>query len=161
MKILGVDPGLLNLGCVLTEVNKGKCEILESITLKTKSIDSLAQRLYQLFNSFKNLIERCRPDLIAVEEPLAKTNAYTTAKVFQAQAIVLILAEEHGIPIKIYHPSYWKNFLCGNGRASKAEVLAFLRNILGEENLKSKIQDEHMSDALGLALVCALEMNIF
>lgn len=161
MRILGVDPGLLNLGCVLIEVSGGNCQILESMTLKTRPEDSSAKRLYYLYSHFKKFLEISAPEVLAIEEPLAKANPYTTAKVFQAQGIVLLLAEERQIPLKIYHPSYWKSFLCKNGKASKLEVYNFLKTLMGEHNFESKLKDNHMVDALALALVCALELKVF
>ncbi|MFN3921169.1 MAG: crossover junction endodeoxyribonuclease RuvC [Caldimicrobium sp.] len=159
MKILGVDPGLLNLGCVLIEVDKGKCQILESITLKTKNKDPLEKRLYYLYSHLKKLLENIEPEYIAIEEPLAKANPYTTARIFQAQGMVLLLAEEKNIPLKIYYPSYWKSFLCNHGKASKNEVYSFLKTLFGGYNL-DKVRDNHMVDALALALVCAMELKV-
>lgn len=160
MRILGIDPGLLNLGCFLLEVDNGQGRGIEGKTFKTNPKQPLSKRLFQLYTLLRDYLEEKKPDFIATEEPLAKSNSYMTAKVYQAQALVLLLAEEKGIPLKIFHPSYWKNFLCGNGRASKEDILTFFTKLFREENLKDKIQDEHMGDALALALVCALELKI-
>ncbi|MFN3504756.1 MAG: crossover junction endodeoxyribonuclease RuvC [Caldimicrobium sp.] len=161
MKILGVDPGLLNLGYTLIEVKKNKFSILKANTLKSKSKDPLQKRLYHLYANFMYILELYKPDIIALEEPIAKANPFSTAKLFQVQAIVLLVAEEIGVPIKIYHPSFWKSYLCGNGRATKKDVLYILKNVLTVDNFKIKIQDEHTCDALALAIVCALEMNLY
>lgn len=159
MKILGVDPGLLNLGYTLIEVERDKYSILDGKTLKSESRDPLSKRLYYLYLKVKEILEIHKPDIIATEEPLVKANPFSSVKLFQVQGIVLLLAEEKGIPIKIYHPTFWKKFLCGNGSATKEEILHFLRYGLGLDNLMIKIQDEHTCDALAMAIVCALELK--
>ncbi len=159
MKILGVDPGLLNLGCALIEIKNTCLSLIRAETLRSPSKESLSKRLYHLYQAFGDFLMFEKPELIAIEEPLPKVNPHATAKVSQAQAIVLLKAEEESLLIRSYNPAYWKNFLCGNGGASKGEVKKFLRAFVGGE-FDAKIKDDHTSDALALALVCAFELNL-
>ncbi|BAU22917.1 Holliday junction resolvase [Caldimicrobium thiodismutans] len=159
MKILGVDPGLLNLGCVLLEVKEKKLNLIKAETIKAPPKQSLSQRLFFLYQAFKKLLKSERPEFLVVEEPIPKINPHSTAKVFQAQAIVLIIAEEESIPIRYYNPSFWKKYLCGDGKATKAEVKNFLKAFIGKE-FDAKIKDEHTTDALAMALVLALDLNL-
>lgn len=159
MKILGVDPGLLNLGYALIDAEDKKLNLIKAETIKAPLKKSLSQRLFFLYKAFKDLLKIERPDFLVIEEPIPKVNPYSSAKIFQAQAIVLIIAEEESIPIRSYNPSFWKKYLCGNGGATKDEVKKFLKAFIGKE-IDAKIKDEHTSDALAMALVLALELNL-
>jgi crossover junction endodeoxyribonuclease RuvC len=159
VKILGVDPGLLNLGCVLIEVKNGRLRLIRAETLRSPLKESLSKRLYHLYQTFGDFLRVEKPELLAIEEPLPKVNPHTTAKVSQVQAIVLLRAEEESLLTKSYNPAYWKKFLCGDGGASKGEVKKFLRALVGKE-FDAKIKDDHTSDALALALVCAFELSL-
>ncbi len=158
MKILGIDPGLLNLGCVLIKIDKGDFEILKAKTFKTKRTFEITKKLVFLYQSLKAFIEEDFPDYIVVEDVLPHANPQSTVKISQVQALVLLLSEEKGIPLKLYHPSYWKAYLCGNGLSQKEEILNTLRRFF-KGKIDDKIKDEHLADALSLALVFAMENN--
>ncbi|MGC8871932.1 MAG: crossover junction endodeoxyribonuclease RuvC [Caldimicrobium sp.] len=158
MKILGVDPGLLNLGCVLIQIVEKDFEILRSETFKPKRDLEISKKLFYLYQALKKLIEEEQPDYVVLEEAIPKANPHSTVKVSQTSSLILLLSEEKGLPLKVYHPSYWKSFICGNGLAKKNEVLQFLLRLF-KEKIDDKIRDTHQADALSLALVFALENN--
>ncbi len=159
MKILGIDPGLLNLGCVVIKIREGDFEILRAETLKPKRNLGLSKKLFFLYRILQEFIEKECPDYIVLEEIIPKANPQATVKLSQAQALILLISEEKGIPFKLYHPSQWKAYLCGNGLANKEEVILALRRLFGEK-FDDKIRDEHLADALALSLVFALENNL-
>lgn len=159
MKILGIDPGLLNLGCVLLKVEKKDFVILKAETLKPKRNLELSKKLFFLYQKLKEFIKNENPDYIIFEDIIPKANPLSTAKLSQAQALVFLISEKKKIPIKIYHPSYWRAYLCGNGLAEKEEVYFALKRLFGKE-IDDKIKDEHQTDALAISLVFAMENNL-
>jgi len=158
MKILGIDPGLLNLGCVLLEVEKGEIATIYAETLKTSPQDPLSKRLFYLYKELERLLRERKPEVIVLEEAIPKANPQSTAKVMQTKTLVFLLSEEMGIPLRLYHPSFWKSFLLGNGMAKKGEIKKFLKGLLGDKI--GLIKNEHLADALALTLVYALEENL-
>lgn len=160
MKILGIDPGLLNLGCVLLKIGDRDFEILRAETLKPKRNLELSKKLFYLYQNLKEFIKEENPDYIILEEVIPKANPSSTAKLSQAQALVLLISEEKKIPVKIYHPSYWKAYLCGNGLAEKEKIYFTLKRLFGEK-IDDKIRNSHLADAMAISLVFAMENNIF
>lgn len=159
MKILAIDPGILNLGCLIIEIVKKDFEILRAETIKPKRNLEYSEKLFYLYQTLKTVIEEERPSQIVLEEIIPKANPISTVKLAQVQALVLLLSQEKGIPLKLYHPSYWKSYLCGNGLAGKKEVHAILKRLLGEK-IDDKIRDEHLADALAISLVFVMENNL-
>jgi len=158
MKVLGIDPGLLNLGCVLLEVEEGGIATIYAETLKTSPQDPLSKRLFYLYKELERLLRERKPEVIVLEEAIPKANPQSTAKVLQTKTLIYLLSEELVIPLRLYHPSFWKSFLMGNGMAKKGEVKKFLKGLLGDKI--GLIKNEHLADALALALVYALEENL-
>ncbi len=159
MKLLSLDPGLVSLGYLLATIENQSLTILKGDTLKAPPNLPLSKRLYFIFQNLKELLERERPDWVILEELIPQANPHSTYKIFQVQAIALVLAEEMALPFKIYHPSYWKSFLCGDGKATKKEVQRVLRNLLGKE-IEPFLKKSDVADALALTVVAALELKL-
>jgi len=155
--VLGVDPGLLNFGYIVLE-NRGRdYKILSADVLKTSPKLALGSRLWHIYKGLEKILEEYKPEMIAVEEPLPQVNSVNTAKIVQVFALVLLASEERRLPYITYHPSQWKSFLCGDGWATKEDLLKVIQSLLGKD-LDSKIRKvEHILDALGIALVSILE----
>ncbi|MEQ9449542.1 MAG: crossover junction endodeoxyribonuclease RuvC, partial [Rhodospirillaceae bacterium] len=66
MRILGIDPGLRNLGWGLIESQGGKLRHLANGTCRTAKGD-LAQRLLSLHRQLSEVCARFAPDTAAVE----------------------------------------------------------------------------------------------
>lgn len=159
MRILGVDPGILHLGAVILEKNGDHWKILKPFYINTSSELTLSKRLHLIFKSMEALFKQYKPDFLAIEEPIPKANPQNTAKLSQVFALILILAEEEHIPLKTYAPTMWKGLLCGDGRIKKEDLLKCLTKLLGDE-IDVKITNEHILDALGVAITCALEERV-
>ncbi len=162
MKILGIDPGLNNLAYAFLEVEKSFYKLKDWQTFNTKNLKNISDKLVYLYNGLKNIIENYQPDYIALEEVFAKTYPTASAKLAQAQAIVLLIAGLYKIPVKIYHPSEIKKIFTQNGKAKKDAIsrvfnLFFKNGILEVETLQK--EDNHKIDALALALLLALELR--
>ncbi|MCX7873335.1 MAG: crossover junction endodeoxyribonuclease RuvC [Caldimicrobium sp.] len=159
MRIIGIDPGLLHLGVVIIE-KQNSWEILYALSLKTCSSQSPSKRLHSIFIYLRETFQIYNPSFLVFEETIPKANPYQTSQITQVCALIMVLAEENRIPYKTYSPTHWRRYLCGNGRAKRADLLKVLENLLGGK-IGAKIKDEHILDALGLAITYALEQGIF
>ncbi len=162
MKILGIDPGLNNLAYAFLEVEKSSYKLKDWQTFNTKNLKNISDKLVYLYNGLKNIIEKYQPDYIALEEIFVRTYPTTSAKLAQAQAIILLIAGLYKIPVKMYHPSEIKKIFTQNGKAKKDAIsrvfnLFFRNGILEVETLQK--EDDHKIDALALALLLALELR--
>ena len=65
---MGIDPGLLNTGFGIINLNKSKLEILDYGIISPLKTDSLSVRLNTIYNDVSNLISKYKPDCLSVEE---------------------------------------------------------------------------------------------
>lgn len=148
MKVLGIDPGSGIIGFGLVE--KGRSiKMLDGGVIKTTIGDEDADRLVELYDGMKQLIEELKPDVAAVEKLFFAQNVTTAMKVSQARGVILLAIAEAGIPISEYTPLQIKMSMTGYGRATKAQIQEMVRVQLG---LKKKPSPDDAADALAVAL---------
>ncbi len=67
MKILGIDPGLTNTGYGLISIKNRNYQSLEGGVIRTKSDQSLENRLYSIYSVIKDIMIEFSPDSVAIE----------------------------------------------------------------------------------------------
>jgi len=148
--VVGVDPGLANLGIgALAEDGPNEVRLLGSLLVTTKAAEDQSSRLRKIRDQVSGFLELHEPDALAIEGQFFHHQKAAAFKVGQAFGIVRLCAADLDIPVFEYGPLQVKQALVGNGRADKAQVAYMVRALL---KLKSTPTVNHVSDALGLAL---------
>jgi crossover junction endodeoxyribonuclease RuvC len=149
VRIVGVDPGLANLGLGAIEAHGSAVRHLAGELVRTRSRDDDGARLARLHDAFDAFVVATRPDAIAIEGQFFHRQRETSLRVGQALGVVLLAAYRRGVPTYSYGPLQVKQTLVGSGRADKAQVAYMVRALLG---LGTAPEHHHVSDALALAL---------
>jgi crossover junction endodeoxyribonuclease RuvC len=125
MRVLGIDPGLRNLGwgvidvagARLTHVANGICH-----STPGEEEGDLALRLLSLHGQLTEVVTRFAPDVAAVEHTFVNKDAVATLKLGQARGIALLVPAQAGIPVGEYAPNAVKKTVVGVGHAAKQQV---------------------------------------
>lgn len=158
MVILGIDPGYAIVGFgVIEKDNKGKIRVLDYGVIETPKEESFPLRLKIIADGMQALIEKYKPDQIAVEELFFNNNITTGIAVAEARGVILLTAVNHCGELYEYTPLQIKQAITGNGRAEKKQVQYMTVAILG---LKSVPKPDDAADALAAAL-CHAQTNTF
>jgi len=156
VRVLGVDPGLrlTGYGCIEGEPTRPK--IVEAGVIRLSSPgegETLSPRLVELDDDFRELLERVRPDVVAVEGLFAhRLHPETSVKMAHARGVLLLGARRWGALIVEIKPAAVKKAVTGSGRAGKAQVQAGVARAFA---LESAPEPADVADALAVA-VCAL-----
>ncbi len=118
-------------------------------TITTSKDKTLVQRLSQIFEETKEVIEKYKPDEMAVENLYFCRNQKTAINVAQAMGVVKLAGQERNLAVSGYSPTNIKTAIVGHGRAQKQQVEFMVKQIL---NLKGEIKPDHASDAVAVAL---------
>ncbi len=86
---------------------------------------------------------------MAIEELFFNTNVTTGITVAEARGVVLLAAEQNGIPVAEYTPMQVKQAVVGYGKAEKKQVIAMVTSLLG---LKKPPSPDDTADAIAIAL---------
>ena len=148
--IMGVDPGLTRCGVGIIKESSGrKVEFVFVDTLKAALDLPLERRIGSIANAIEELIERHKPEVIAIERVFAQANLRSVMGVAQISGVVLYLAEKHGIPVHMHTPSEVKAAVTGSGRAAKAQMGEAVRLLLKLDEVPKPADS---ADALAIAI---------
>lgn len=149
MKILGIDPGFAIVGCGIVDYTGNKFTVIDHMAVTTQAGLPLAQRLKTIYEDMSSIIDRYKPDAVAVEELFFNTNITTAIAVGQARGVILLAAVNRGVEIFEYTPLQVKQAVVGYGRAEKGQVQQMVKMIL---NLKEIPKPDDVADGLALAI---------
>ena len=123
MRVLGIDPGLRNLGWGVIDVVGAKItHVANGICHSDADDGALAQRLVSLHSHLTDVVRTYAPDAAAVEHTFVNKDAVATLKLGQARGIALLVPAQAGLIIGEYAPNAVKKAVVGVGHAAKAQV---------------------------------------
>lgn len=149
MVILGIDPGtaITGYGLIAKEGNHLKRIAFGAILTVPETPTAL--RLQQISREIQAIIERYRPDVMAVEQLFFNKNVRTALTVGQARGVVLLAGAEAGLEIIEYTPLQVKMAVVGYGRAEKRQIQEMVRILLCLSEIP---KPDDAADALAIAI---------
>ncbi|WP_085793328.1 crossover junction endodeoxyribonuclease RuvC [Roseivivax jejudonensis] len=154
MRVLGIDPGLVNLGWGVIEADRGRMRHVANGSCHSGKGD-LADRLLQLHRQLSGIIDSYRPQTAAVEQTFVNKDAVATLKLGQARAIALLVPAQFGLTVGEYAPNKVKKCVVGVGHADKRQVQHMVRMQLPGADLTGP----DAADALAVAICHAFYMD--
>jgi crossover junction endodeoxyribonuclease RuvC len=156
MIILGIDPGLAIVGFGVIDKQKNKTEVIDYGVIRTPKEDTLPIRLEKVYKGMCELIDKYKPEQVAIEELFFNTNITTGIAVAEARGVILLACINKGCKLFEYTPLQIKQALTGNGRADKQQVQYMVKAIL---RLKAVPKPDDAADGLAAAL-CHSQTNL-
>lgn len=176
MIILGIDPGAATIGYGVLRVSlqkkkskakpkmnpsnsfcapAAKIECLAYGLIETTPENSFPNRLKKISRDYNGLINKHRPDLIAIESVFFFRNLKTFIPVSRATGVLILGAAKKNIPIMEFAPLQIKLRVAGYGKAEKKDLQKKVEEIL---NLDKIPKPDDIADALGVALCAAFSL---
>lgn len=121
MRVLGIDPGLRNMGWGVIEVDGSRMSHLGNGVCTSEGKD-LSLRLLSLHRQLTEVLERFRPDTAAVEQTFVNKDGAGTLKLGQARGIALLVPAQAGLEVGEYAPNKVKKTIVGVGHAAKEQI---------------------------------------
>lgn len=149
MIILGIDPGYAIVGYGVIEKIGNKVDCLDYGVITTDKDDSFPDRLVQINDGIDYLIDKYKPDCLAIEELFFQNNQKTAINVAEARGVIVVRAKKKIGKLFEYTPLQIKQALTGQGRADKHQVQYMVKAIL---NLKDIPKPDDAADALAVAI---------
>jgi crossover junction endodeoxyribonuclease RuvC len=155
MRVLGIDPGTLNLGYGVVDEEGGEMTMVACGVLSLPAKVPVERRLSSLYKKLCEVVARYRPDEVAIEEPFVASNARSALAIGRAQAIAILAAANENLPISRYMPTQVKRQVTTYGGSDKEQVQEMVRLQLG---LDQTPQPSDAADALAVA-ICHLHQK--
>ena len=148
MLVLGVDPGSSVTGYGLVDNPSGELIYCHDEELKLPKKADVAEKLALLFDYTVDLLEKYKPDQLAVEGIFYGVNAKSMLVLGQARGAVMVAGAKFGLSIDEYPPALVKQSVVGYGKAAKDQVQHMVKLLLKRKQLAG----EHAADALAVAI---------
>ena len=126
MRVIGIDPGLRNLGWGVIEVDGPRMRHVASGVVHSGE-GSLALRLRRLHDGLAEVVARLAPETAAVEETFVNRDGAATLKLGQARGVALLVPALAGLEVAEYAPNAVKKAVVGSGHADKRQVEHMVR----------------------------------
>jgi len=156
MRILGIDPGTINLGYGVVDDEEQTCLVCCGV-LNFSPKTPVEERLRSLYIKLSEIIAKHQPDEIAIEEPFVGRNIRSALAIGRAQAVAILAAANQGLPVYYYSPAEIKQRVTNYGRSDKEQIQEMVRIQLG---LPQPPQPSDAADALAVAL-CHAQQSRF
>lgn len=158
MRVLGIDPGLRNMGWGVIEADGPRLRHVANGVIRSAADgggQDLAARLSLLFRGLCAVIAEHAPDAAAVEQTFVNKDATGTLKLGQARGIALLAPAEAGLAVGEYAPNAVKKTVVGVGHAGKEQVQHMVRMQLAGV----RFDGPDAADALAIAICHARHLQ--
>ena len=149
MRILGIDPGYGITGFGVIEGEKGNFRLVNCGAITTPAGMDFPARLEIIYNDMTTLLEKAKPDAVAIEELFFGQNVTTGIGVAQSRGVILLAIQQAGLQVTSYKPMQVKQAVVGYGNATKHQVMDMTKRILG---LSQMPKPDDAADAIAIAL---------
>jgi crossover junction endodeoxyribonuclease RuvC len=137
------------MGWGVVEFDSRHLRLIDVGALTTPAGMPQPERLLQLYNGLRAIIEQLHPDTAAVEELFFGKNVNTALSVGQARGVALLALAQAGVPVYEYKPLAVKQAVAGYGGADKRQMQEMVRLTLG---LATVPRPDDAADALAIAI---------
>jgi crossover junction endodeoxyribonuclease RuvC len=149
MIILGIDPGLAIVGWGIIESSGGNIRPIAYGAITTPAHTDVEARLLMIQNDLETIINKYKPDEMAVEELFFNTNITTAITVAEARGVIICTAHKLGVKISEYTPLQVKQAVVGYGKAEKHQVISMVTSLL---KLPKPPKPDDTADAVAIAI---------
>ena len=154
MRILGIDPGTVNLGYGVVDDGQ-EMRMVDYGVLSLSRYARLEERLRSIYDGLSQIVAKHHPDEVAIEEPFAGRNIRSALAIGRAQAIAILVAANQRLLVYRYSPAQIKQQVTSYGGSDKEQVQEGVRMLLG---LQESPQPSDASDALAVA-ICHIQQS--
>jgi len=148
IRILGIDPGLRNMGWGVIDSCGSRVSFVAAGTIRSDAKAELSFRLCQLHDGLAHIMHRHMPHEAAVEQTFVNRDAKATLKLGQARGIAMLVPARSGLPVAEYAPNAVKKTVIGVGHGDKAQIKLMVNMLLP----KASFDSDDAADALAIAI---------
>jgi crossover junction endodeoxyribonuclease RuvC len=151
VRVVGVDPGLNVTGYAVLEPHGRSARVVEAGVIRTqRATESLALRLRTIHDAIAELLHEFPSAAIALEQVHTHLKRPRTAVLMaHARGVIMLAAEQRGVPVYGYAAARIKKTLTGSGRAAKDQM---------QRAVQTELCLEALPDPHDVAEACAVAL---
>ncbi len=123
--------------------------LLYSDCIETDAKAEFSARLLQIADECARVIEKFKPDCVAMEKLYFSNNQKTAMQVAEVRGALINCASGFGLEVAQYTPAEVKSAVASSGRADKKQIAAMLHMLM---KIDKKITHDDEYDAIAIAV---------
>jgi crossover junction endodeoxyribonuclease RuvC len=155
--ILGLDVSMNKTGWAVVAFKDNEARLVDSGIIKVKTKDSYGARLRTQRKKFQEILETFPINFVAREAGFTR-HVRATQVLFRAYGVAEEFFVDHDLVE--YNVSTIKKYIAKNGKASKEEIEAAVREIMGLP-IDFKFASDDESDAIAIAITHAMKTGVY
>ena len=148
--VFGIDPGYDRCGFAIVSKTPTSLEVLDYGHITSDKSNTFEERLVEIGNDFKSLLEQYNPDYVFIEQVFFSKNKTTSLLIAQVIGVLTYITGAIKTRVETLHPLTIKKSITGTGKATKKQI-EFMVEKLYKEKFNFQIDD--VADAFAIALV--------
>lgn len=150
MRVLGIDCGTEFTGYgVVDQQHDRDLAFVACGTIRLSPKRKMAERLVQVYETLRSVIEEFRPGMVAIEDVFYAVNVKSALKLGQVRGVAMLAASSCGLEVAEYAPLSIKSAVVGYGKAEKSQVQHMVTTLL---RLNAPPESPDAADALAIAI---------
>ena len=149
MKVLAIDPGYGRIGFAVLLKDSGRTHLLFSECFETGKEVVFEERLAQVGDRVRNIIQTHQPFCVAIERLFFSKNKKTALQTAEVRGVCIYAAKDHDLAVAEYTPNQIKNAITGNSNAAKQDVVRMVSRLISLDD-KKRHDDEYDAIAIGI-----------
>ncbi|HLK32925.1 MAG TPA: crossover junction endodeoxyribonuclease RuvC [Terriglobales bacterium] len=150
MRVLGIDCGGEYTGFgVVEQTPSGELRCICAGAIRLSKKKALPTRLLQIYDELRAVIQKHRPDMVAIEDVFYAVNVKSALKLGQVRGVAMLAASSCGLEVAEYAPLSIKSAVVGYGKAEKSQVQQMVTILL---KLSAVPDSPDAADALAIAI---------
>lgn len=156
MIILWIDPWTTTIWFAVIKKIKWENNLLDYWVFTTTPKIDLQVKLLEIWNDFKEILKKYKPNIVVVEKIFFQTNLKTGIDVAQARWVILYESIKNNAKILEYTPLQVKKAITWNWKANKLQLQKTIQMFFQLETIP---KPDDAADAIWLAYMWALNNN--
>lgn len=156
MRVIGIDPGTAIVGYGIIDFENSRYSVVDYGVILTSKDLEVEERLEIIYTELNKILEKYKPEYMAIEDLFYFKNNKTVISVAQARGIILLAGKQNNIPLATYTPLQVKIGVTGYGKAEKKQIQLMVQKIL---NLKEIPKPDDAADGLAISLTHINSLN--
>lgn len=149
LRIIGIDPGYAIVGWGIVDYAAGLFRMVACGAVQTEAGLPFGRRLEIIWDEIGAILDKCKPQSMAMEKLFFTQNQKTGIDVAQARGVLYLSAIKRGLDVAEYTPLQVKQAVVGYGKADKKQVMQMTKMLLGLERTP---KPDDTADALAVAI---------
>ena len=155
MRVLAIDPGYGRIGFAIVVKKDGKIDLLFSDCFETAKEEPFENRLLEIGNRVRSVIETYQPSSVAIERLFFSRNKKTALQTAEVRGACVYVVKEYALSVNEYTPNQVKNAVTGNSNAAKKDIIRMVPQLVALDE-KKRHDDEYDAIAIGIAHLVAV-----